>query len=221
MVANTSFLPEDLWTYIQQNSMAESAALRALRRETESLAVGDWQVPPEQGSFLSFLIGLTGAKSVLEIGTFTGYGTLCMVAALPEDGRVVTLEGMSEYSDIAEKHWKTSGVAERIDLRLGMALDSLTALVNEGMTDAFDFVFIDADKKEYDEYYEYALQLVRIGGLIAVDNMLWRGAVADPENQKNSTNSLRRLMLKIRDDERVSNSLVPIGDGLMLAQRLK
>jgi len=221
MVANTSFLPEGLWTYIQQNSMAESVALRALRRETELLAVGDWQVPPEQGSFLSFLIGLTGAKYVLEIGTFTGYGTLCMAAALPDDGRIVTLEGMSEYSDIAEKHWKTSGVAERINLRLGMALDSLATLVTEGMTDTFDFAFIDADKKEYDEYYEYTLQLVRIGGLIAVDNMLWRGAVADPEDQKNSTHSIRRLMLKVRDDDRVSNSLVPIGDGLMLARRLK
>ena len=221
MVANSSFLPEGLWTYIQQNCIAESEALLALRRETETLAEGDWQIPPEQGNFLSFLIGLTGTTSVLEIGTFTGYGTLCMAAALPEDGRVVTLEGMSEYSDIAEKHWKTSGVAERIDLRLGMALESLAALVNEGMTGAFDFVFIDADKKEYDDYYEYALQLVRIGGMIAVDNMLWRGAIADSENQKNSTISIRRLMHKIRDDDRVSNSLVPIGDGLMLARRLK
>jgi len=221
MVANTSFLPEGLWAYIQQNSMTENPALRALRRETELLAEGDWQVPPEQGHFLSFLIGLTGATSVLEIGTFTGYGTLCMAAAMPDDGRIVTLEGMSEFSDIADKHWKMSGVAERIELRLGMALESLSTLVNEGMAGAFDFVFIDADKKEYDDYYEYALQLVRLGGLIAIDNMLWRGAVADPENQKNSTNSLRRLMRKIRDDERTSSSLVPIGDGLMLARRLK
>ena len=221
MVANTSFLPEGLWTYIQRNCISESEALQALRRETETLAEGQWQIPPEQGDFLSFLIGLTGSTSALEIGTFTGYGTLCMAAALPENGRVVTLEGMSEYSDIAEKHWKISGISERIDLRIGMALESLAVLVNEGMSGAFDFVFIDADKKEYDDYYEYGLQLVRVGGLIAVDNMLWRGAISDPEDQKNSTKSIRRLMHKIRDDDRVSNSLVPIGDGLMLAQRHK
>ena len=221
MAANTSFLPEGLWTYIQQNSMNESDALLALRQETELLAVGDWQVPPEQGQFLTFLTGLTGARSVLEIGTFTGYGTLCMAVALPDGGRVVTLEGIPEYSDIGEKHWKLSGVSERIDLRLGMALDTLAVLLDEGMAGTFDFVFVDADKKEYDDYYEYALQLVRVGGLIAVDNMLWRGAVADLDDQKNSTKSIRTLTQKIRDDERVSNSLVPIGDGLMLALRLK
>jgi len=220
MVANSSFLPDELWSYVQRCSMVESDALTRLRRETESLAQGDWQVPPEQGQFLAFLIGLIGARSVLEIGTFTGYGTLCMAAALPDGGRIVTLEGMPEYARIGEKYWNISGVSGRISLRLGMALDTLAELVDEGGADDFDFVFIDADKKEYDAYYEYALQLVRVGGLIAVDNMLWRGAVADFSNQKNSTKSIRLLTEKIRDDMRVSNSLLPIGDGLMLARRL-
>jgi len=221
MVSNASFLPAPLWAYLQDHGVSESPALKALRIETESLPEGEWQIPPEQGQFLAFLVGLMGAKSILEIGTFTGYGTLCMANALPDDGRIVTLECTPMYSDIAEKHWQKSDHARQINLRLGMALESLSGLIDEGLAGTFDFVFIDADKKEYDHYFEFALKLTRIGGLIAIDNMLWRGAVADGGNQKNSTKSIRQLTLKIQDDDRVSSSLVPIGDGLMLARRLQ
>ncbi len=221
MVSNASFLPGHLSTYVQQTCMNESDAMLALRQETEQLPDGEWQIPPEQGQFLSFLVNLIGARTVLEIGTFTGYGTLCMARALPGNGRIVTLEGMSEFPAIGQKYWEQSGVAEQIEVRLGMALETLPRLLDERADATFDFVFIDADKKEYDDYYEYALQLVRIGGLIALDNMLWRGAVADPQDQKNSTNSIRHLTRKIIGDCRVSSSLVPIGDGLMLARRCK
>ncbi len=221
MVSNSTFLPDDLWSYLQVNSVTESDNLKNLRDDTAKIPEGEWQIPPEQGQFLSFLVGLTGAKQILEIGTFTGYGTLCMAQAVGNDGRIITLECTPRYSDIGKIHWKHAGLDRRIELRLGMALDILPILISEGFANSFDFVFIDADKKEYEKYYEHALQFVRIGGVIAIDNMLWRGAVADPENQKNSTNSIRRLTQKIRNDERVSSSIVPIGDGLMLARRIK
>jgi len=219
MVSIASFLPDDLQSYVRQHGARECADLAAIRQETADLPEGEWQIPPEQGQFLSFLIGLTEAKSVLEIGTFTGYGTFCMAQSMPSGGQIVTLECTPRYSDIGRKYWKSAGLDNRINLRLGMALETLRLLLEEGMAGTFDFVFIDADKKEYGEYYEFALQLVRTGGLIAIDNMLWRGAVADSANQKNSTKSIRKLVEKIGSDSRVSFSLIPIGDGLMLAQR--
>lgn len=221
MFSNASFLPDNIWTYIQDNAVDEGDCLVALRRDTEKIPEGEWQIPPEQGQFLAFLVGLINAQNILEIGTFTGYGTLCMAQALPDTGKILTLECTSEYSDIGQKHWDKAGVSDRIELRMGMALETLSSLINDGYSETFDFVFIDADKKEYEHYYEFALQLVRPNGLIAVDNMLWRGAVADPTDQKNSTKTIRKLITKIRDDDRVSASLVPIGDGLMLVRRLK
>jgi len=221
MVSNASFLPNYLYSYLQQSGVRESVDLKALRADTGLIPQGEWQIPPEQGQFLAFLIGLMGARLVLEIGTFTGYGTLCMAGALGNDGRIITLEYTPRFPEIGQKYWQQSGYSQRIDLRLGLALETLPKLLNTGYADSIDFVFIDADKKEYDQYYEFALQLVRIGGVIAVDNMFWRGAVVDPENHKNSTKAIRRLMKKIRDDERVSSSIVPIGDGLMLARRVQ
>ena len=221
MVSNASFLPDGMWTYIQQQCVRESDELKALREDTERIVEGEWQIPPEQGRFLAFLLELSGAKRVLEIGTFTGYGTLCMAKAVGDDGRIITLECTTRYSDIGRKYWKQAGVDERIDLRVGMALSSLSVLIAEEGANSFDFVFIDADKKEYEQYYDFAIQFVPVGGVIAIDNMFWRGAVADPDNQKNSTKSIRRLISRIRDDERVSSSIVPIGDGLMLARRVQ
>jgi predicted O-methyltransferase YrrM len=220
MIPNASFLPETLWSYVQKNAVSESEHLAALRTDTEKIPEGEWQIPPEQGQFLAFLVALVNAKNILEIGTFTGYGTLCMAQALGEGGKIVTLECTSKYSDIGQKHWEMSGVSARIDLKLGMALETLPVLAEAGCLNSFDFVFIDADKKEYDHYYEHALQFVKVGGVIAVDNMLWRGAVVDSRDQKKSTKSIRNLMIKIKNDDRVSSSFVPIGDGLMLVRRV-
>jgi predicted O-methyltransferase YrrM len=177
------------------------------------------QIAPEQGQFMALLVELIGARRVLEIGCFTGYSALAMALALPPDGRIVTLEVNAEPIEIGRRAWRAAGVAERIEVRLGPALDSLDALLEDGAADTFDLAFIDADKKSYDAYYERAFRLVRPGGLILLDNVLWGGAVADPADHARQTGALRTLNAKLHRDERISLSLLPLGDGLTVARK--
>ena len=171
----------------------------------------------EQAQLLAFLIELTGATRVLEVGCFTGYGTLAMALALPPGGRVVTLDVNDDWPAIGRRHWERAGVADRVELRVGLALEGLDGLRAEGAV--FDLAYVDADKKLYDAYYEAALALVRPGGIVALDNVLWGGAVADPDDEDRQTLVLRRLNAKIQADQRVSSLLLPVGDGLTLARK--
>jgi len=219
MSRTTLPLTERLHDYLLANSLREHPALAQLRAETSRLPGAGMQIAPEQGQLMAFLVELIGARRVLEIGCFTGYSALAMALALPPDGRLITLEANAEPIEIGRRAWHAAGVAARIEVRLGLAADSLEQLLAEGAAESFDLVFIDADKKSYDAYYERALMLVRPGGLILLDNMLWGGAVADPADQKRQTATLRALNAKLHRDERIALSLLPLGDGLTLARR--
>jgi predicted O-methyltransferase YrrM len=219
MSLRTLPLTDALHEYLLANSLREHPALARLRDETSRLPGAGMQIAPEQGQLMAFLVELIGARRVLEIGCFAGYSALAMALALPPDGRLITLEANAEPIEIGRRAWRAAGVEERIEVRIGLAAESLEQLVAEGAADSFDLVFIDADKKSYDAYYERALVLVRPGGLILLDNMLWGGAVADPANQDRQTVGLRALNAKLHRDERVALSLLPLGDGLTLARR--
>lgn len=210
-------LTERLHDYVVARGLREHPVLRELRLATDAMPDAGMRSSAEQAQLLAFLIELMGAASVLEIGCFTGYGTLAMALALPSGGRLVTLDVNEHWPAIGRRYWERAGVAGRIELRLGLALDGLDRLIGEATT--FDLAYVDADKKLYDEYYERALRLVRPGGLVALDNVLWHGAVADPQDQDRQTLALRALNDKIRADPRVSSVLLPIGDGVMLARR--
>jgi predicted O-methyltransferase YrrM len=175
----------------------------------------------EQGHLLAFLVRLIGAKNALEVGTFTGYSALAVALALPRDGRLIACDVNEAWTSIGRRHWEKAGVAGKIELRLGPALDTLKSLKREGWTNSFDFAFIDAAKSEYDAYYELTLKLVRKGGIIAFDNMLWGGAVANPRAKDGETQALRALNAKIAGDRRVDAVLLPVGDGMMLARRVR
>jgi predicted O-methyltransferase YrrM len=177
------------------------------------------QISPEQGQFMSLLVQLIGAKKALEIGVFTGYSSLVVALALPPEGKMVACDVSEEYTSIARRYWEQAGVADKIDLRIAPAIATLDKLIAAGETDTFDFAFIDADKSSYDDYYERALKLIRPGGLIAIDNVLWSGLVADSKIQDNRTKKIRALNEKIHQDERVTISMVPIADGLTLARK--
>ena len=219
MTRRTLPLTERLYDYLVANSLREHPALAQLRDETSRLPGAGMQIAPEQAQLMAFLVELIGARRVLEIGCFAGYSALAMALALPADGRLITLEANAEPVEIGRRAWTAAGVADRIEVRLGRAADSLEQLLAEGAAGSFDLVFIDADKKSYDAYYERALVLVRPGGLILLDNMLWGGAVADPADQERQTASLRALNAKLHLDERIALSLLPLGDGLALARR--
>jgi len=212
-------LDEALYDYLLEASLREPEVLRALREETAELENANMQISPEQGQFMTLLVELIGARTTLEVGTFTGYSALAVALALPEGGLVVTCDISEDWTRMARRYWEAAGVRDRIDLRLGPAADTLDELLEEPGEGAFDFAFIDADKERLEAYYERALRLVRTGGVIAVDNTLWHGKVADPAVDDADTESIRRFNEKVRDDERVTLSLVPIGDGLTLARK--
>jgi predicted O-methyltransferase YrrM len=218
MSNQTLNLTPELYDYLQKVSVRETAVLQKLRLQTAKMSTAGMQISPEQGQFMRLLIELMGAKKTLDIGTFTGYSALSVALALPAGGKVIACDINREWAGIAERFWVMGGVADKIELRLGPAVDTLRGLV-EAEAGTFDFVFIDADKVNYLQYYELSLQLVRVGGLIAVDNVLWGGEVADPLIRDENTQSIRELNERIYGDERVSLSLVPIGDGLTLARR--
>ncbi|MBW4670404.1 MAG: class I SAM-dependent methyltransferase [Cyanomargarita calcarea GSE-NOS-MK-12-04C] len=209
-------LEKQLYDYFQSISLREPEILAKLREETAQHPMAIMQISPEQGQFMALLVRLMGAKKTLEIGVFTGYSSLVVALALPADGKIVACDVSEEYTAIARRYWQAAGVANKINLHIAPALETLDRLLADGETD-FDFAFIDADKSSYDSYYEQTLQLVRPGGLIAIDNVLWSGRVADPEVQDNRTNTIRAFNQKLHQDTRITLSLVPIADGLTLA----
>jgi len=219
MANRTTALTDRLYDYLVDVSVREPALLRELREETGKLPMGMMQIGPEQGQFMRLLVELIGARRAVEVGTFTGYSALCVAEAMGPQGRLVACDVSEEYTAIARRYWARAGVADRIDLRLGPAVATLDKMLADGAAGTIDFVFIDANKPDYDAYYERALKLLRPGGLIAVDNVLWGGAVADPAADDEDTRAIRALNAKLAKDERVSLSLVPIGDGVTLARK--
>ena len=217
MSPRTLPLTAPLYDYLLASSLREHPAQARLRAATARLPEGGMQTAPEQAQLIALLIELGGARRVLEIGCFTGYGTLAMALALPPDGRVLTLDVNPQWAELGRRAWREAGVEDRIETRFGLALDSLDRLLADGAAGTFDLVLIDADKKSYDAYYERSLTLVRPGGLILLDNVLWGGLVADPANRDRQTESLRALNAKLHADSRISLALVPVGDGLTLA----
>jgi caffeoyl-CoA O-methyltransferase len=207
----------ELWDYIRRVSQREPDVLRRLREATASLPQMNYQITPEQGQFMALLIHLIGAKRTLEVGVFTGYSSTAVALALPEDGRIIACDVSEDWTAVARRFWREAGVEHKIDLRLGPAIQTLDKLLAEGHAGAFDFAFIDADKENYDGYYERALQLVRPGGLIGIDNVLWHRRVIDPQVNDADTLAIRTLNEKLHTDDRVWLSMVPIGDGLTLA----
>jgi O-methyltransferase len=214
-----SLLPEGVERYVALEATRESQVQKRLRAETARLPQAGMQIGPDQGALLALLARTIGARRAIEIGTFTGYSALAVAAALPVDGKLVCCDKSKEWTAIARRYWKEAGLADRIELRLGPALETLAALATEYGTSTFDFAFIDADKTSYDAYYEACLRLLRSGGLIALDNMLWSGAVANRAVRDADTKALRALNAKIRDDERVDSCLLTVGDGVMVARK--
>jgi predicted O-methyltransferase YrrM len=209
-------MTEKLHEYLRSVSVREPAILRRLREETAALPNATMQVPPEHGQFLGLLTRLMGARRTLEVGVFTGYSSLSVALALPEDGTILACDVSEEYTSVARRYWKEAGVEHKIELRIKPALETLKELLAAGQKGRFDFAFIDADKANYYGYYECALELVRTGGLIAIDNVLWHGKVIDDQVNDADTVAIRALNLKLLGDSRVSLSMVPISDGLTL-----
>jgi len=219
MLKKTVGLDDPLYDYLLSVSLREPEILLQLRKETARLPNAMMQISPEQGQFMALLVELLGATKTLEIGVFTGYSSLCVALALPPNSKIVACDVSEEYTAVARRYWEAGGVAHKIDLRVAPALETLDELLAAGQAETFDFCFIDADKGNYEGYYERSLQLVRPGGLIAVDNVLWSGRVADSQNQDSSTKTIRAFNEKLHHDERVTLSLVPIADGLTLARK--
>jgi len=214
-----SLLPEAVERYVAFDITRETAVQKRLRAETARLPEGGMQIGPDQGALLALLARTIGAKHALEIGTFTGYSALAVAMALPADGKLVCCDRSEEWTAIARRYWKEAGVADRIELRLGDARATLRALTAKRGPGSFDFAFIDADKSAYDDYYEACLVLLRPGGLIALDNMLWSGNVAKRAVRDADTRALRALNAKIRDDARVDSCLLTVGDGVMVVRK--
>ena len=220
-MSNATFtLQEPLYSYLLSVSLREPDVLAQLREETRQLPQANMQIAPEQGQFMAFLAQLMGARKCLEIGVFTGYSALAIALALPPNGKLIACDVNEEWSAIARRYWAQAGVADKIELRLAPALDTLGNLIAEGQSGSFDFAFIDADKPNYPAYYEHALNLLRPGGLIVVDNVLWSGKVASPLFDDLDTSTLRAFNAKLKADPRIALSMVPIGDGLSLARKL-
>jgi predicted O-methyltransferase YrrM len=217
MTNQTQGLEPHLYNYLLSVSLREPEILAQLRQETAQHPMARMQIAPEQGEFMALLVQLIGAKKTLELGVFTGYSTLVVALALPSDGKIVACDVSEEFTAIARRYWQQAGVADKIDLHIAPALETLESLLAAGEAETFDFVFIDADKGNYDTYYERSLQLVRPGGLIAIDNVLWSGRVADPQVQDNRTRKIRTFNQKLHQDQRITLSLIPIADGLTLA----
>jgi len=205
--------------YVRTVGVREPDVLARLRVETAPMQWAVMQISPEQGALMAMLIALTGARRVLELGVFTGYSSLAMALALPDDGRITACDQNEEWTGIARRYWRDAGVEHKIDLRLAPALDTLEALLADGRAETYDFAFIDADKANYDAYYEQSLKLVRAGGLIALDNTLQNGKVADPSAQEGNVPIIRALNEKLHADSRIDLGMVPIGDGLTLARK--
>ena len=219
MSSRTIPMTDRLYDYLLKVSLREPPLLAALRAETAKLPMAGMQISPEQGQFMALLAELIGARRAIEVGTFTGYSALCVAQALPPDGKLIACDISEEFTSVARRYWAKSGIADRIELRLAPALDTLKSLLAGGGAGSFDFAFIDADKTQYDAYYEAILKLLRPGGLITIDNVLWSGAVADGRKRDADTVALRALNEKLKTDKRITLSMLPIGDGLTLARK--
>lgn len=219
MSPRTIGIDDRLYDYLLGVSLREPGVLSRLRAETAKLPQAGMQIAPEQGQFMALLVKLTGTRSILEIGTFTGYSALAMALALPAGGRLIACDVSDEWTALARRYWREAGVEGRIELRLAPALDTVRSLLGEGGAGSFDLVFIDADKGNYLAYYEASLELLRPGGFMLVDNTLWDGRVADPANDEDNTLAIRAFNAALHDDARIDLSLVPIGDGLTLARK--
>lgn len=217
MSRQTLGLPDDLHRYLLETSVRETDVQRRLREETSNHPQAQMQIAPEQGPLLALLVRLMGARKCLEVGVFTGYSALTVAQALPEDGEVVACDISEDYTAIARRYWEEGGVAHKIDLRLAPAVETLDGLLDGGRAGTFDFAFIDANKEQYDAYYERALRLVRRGGLVALDNVFRHGRVADPDNSDPGVPDVRVLNQKLHHDDRIDLAVLPIADGLTLA----
>lgn len=216
MSNQTLSIDDRLYDYLCAVSVNESSLLQQLREETKSVEFSNMQIGPEQGQFMSLLVKLMGAKKAIELGTYTGYSSICIASALVEGGRLICCDDSEKWTNVAKKYWALANLNDKISLELQPAEKTLQRLLDEDEGSSFDFIFIDADKQNYPLYYEQALRLLRKGGLMAVDNTLWSGSVADPDNNEPGTRAIRRFNDTLKDDERVTMSLVPIGDGLTL-----
>lgn len=219
-MSNSSTLDlSSIYDYLIENSLRDDEILAELRDETAKDPMAIMQIAPEQGQFMALLVKLLGATRIIEVGTFTGYSALCMARALPEDGELICCDVSTTWTNMAQKYWQRAGVEKKITLHIAPAAKTLQNLLDEGRSEQFQLVFIDADKENYDQYYEQCLQLIQPNGLILLDNMLWSGKVADEQYQDKDTLALRALNSKIRDDQRVDASLIPLADGIMMARK--
>jgi predicted O-methyltransferase YrrM len=218
-MSRSLLIPEDLYSYVEAAWLREPNVLKRLRDETQAMPEGRMQIGADQGQLMALMVRLIGAKRTLEVGVFTGYSSLVTALALPDDGQIVACDVSEEFTNVARRYWTEAGVAEKIDLRLGPAIETLDWLIAQGMQEEFDFAFIDADKANYLAYYERALQLVKQNGLIAIDNVLWGGRVIDQAVDDEDTQAIRELNRVLHEDDRVDLALVPIGDGLTFARK--
>lgn len=219
MSTKTITLTESLHHYLLSISLREPPILARLREETAQHPLANMQIAPEQGQFMALLVRLMGVKKYLELGVFTGYSALSVALALPPDGKLIACDVNEEWTSMARCYWQEAGVAHKIALRIAPALETLDKLLANGEAGSFDFIFIDADKENYTNYYERSLELVRHGGLIVIDNVLWSGRVADPNEQDMDTVAIRRFNTKLHLDERIALSMLPLADGLTLAYK--
>ncbi len=219
MSNRTLAVTDEIYDYLVKQTLREPEVFRALRAETSRMENADMQIAPEQGQFMALLVELLGARRALEVGTFTGYSALWVASALPADGELVCCDISDDWTATARKYWAMASLANKIDLRLGRAMETLDYLLAHGAGGSFDFAFIDADKQGYDSYYEQVLRLLRPGGLLTIDNALSHGRVVRPTAEQVNAQTIDALNRKIQHDERVTASLVPIGDGLMLARK--
>ncbi|SDH37502.1 O-methyltransferase [Pseudomonas panipatensis] len=219
MTTRTLNLDDALYQYLLDVSLRDTPLKARLRAETAALPMARWQIAPEQGQFLALLVKLTGARRILEVGTFTGYSALCMAEALPAEGSILCCDLAGDYNATARSYWREAGVETRIELRLGPALETLEALERDGQGGSFDIAFIDADKANYPRYLEQALTLLRAGGLLIFDNVLWSGRVLERQPQSEDTRAIQQLNLALKHDERVDYSLLPLGDGMSLCRK--
>jgi predicted O-methyltransferase YrrM len=219
MSNRTISMTDDLYGYMLQTSLREAPLLTRLRDETAAHPRGGMQISPEQGQFMQLLVKLMGARRCIEVGVFTGYSSLAVAMALPADGRILACDVSEEFTSVARRYWKEAGVAGKIELVLAPATETLDARLKTGEAVSYDLAFIDADKANYAQYYERILKLLRPGGLVLVDNVLWSGAVIDAEDQSEDTVAIRAFNKLLQQDERVDLSMLPVGDGLTLARK--
>jgi predicted O-methyltransferase YrrM len=218
-MALRSLLPEKVEKYVSTVATRETELQRRLRTETSTLSGAGMQIGADEGALLALLVRLIGARRALEIGTYTGYSALAVAMALPADGLLTCCDISDEWTQVARRYWREAGLATRIDLKLAPAAKTLRELIRDPGAGTFDFAFIDADKEGYDSYYESCLVLLRAGGLMAFDNTLWSGRVADAAEDDVDTVALRNLNAKVRDDARVDSCLLTVGDGVLLARK--